>query len=291
MARLAQKGKGRKVRFQGGSLFPITILVVVVLGLALIVYGRVSQPKADASPPTVDDHWHQAFGIYVCDRFLPNLAGTAESEAEGGDYDAYLKYYIHSHNDGVMHWHSFSGRASGSRARLKVFLDVYDVKLSNDKLEIPDNQAGYTPTEGAEPIRTFEEGETKCGDEDAELRVVYWPSYTSTANSRSFITGMGDARIENDGGVFVIAFAPADTEIPQPESAPRLPELGAIDTGQTAPTTTVAGASTTTIAGESTTTDGATSTTPGETTTTTAGDSTTTTAATTAVATTTTAAG
>ncbi len=251
MAKLAQKGKGRTVRFQGGSLFPISVVVVVIVGLALIVYGRVSQPEADASPPTVEDHWHEAFGIYACGEWLPNLQGTAESPAEGGDYDAYLKYYVHSHGDGVMHWHSFSGRASGKRARLKVFLDVYDIKLSDDKLELPDSQVGGGD-DGSQ--RVFEEGETKCDGEDAHLSVVYWPSYTSTANSRSSIANMGDARIENDGGVFVIAFMPDGADIPQPPHTANLVELGAADSGQ-APipsSTVVDGSSTTVVDGSST---------------------------------------
>jgi hypothetical protein len=36
IAQLAQKGKGKKVRFQGGSLFPTVILAIVILGTVLI---------------------------------------------------------------------------------------------------------------------------------------------------------------------------------------------------------------------------------------------------------------
>ena len=47
-ARLAQRGKGQKVRFQGGTLFPIIVAIVVITGMALVVYARQSRPAADA---------------------------------------------------------------------------------------------------------------------------------------------------------------------------------------------------------------------------------------------------
>ena len=44
-ARLAQKGKGRRVRFQGGTLFPLVVAIVLVVGLGLVVYARASRPE------------------------------------------------------------------------------------------------------------------------------------------------------------------------------------------------------------------------------------------------------
>src|SRR5690606_39049323 len=66
-AKLAQKGKGKRVRFQGGTLFPMVVAITLILGLALIVYSRQTQPAADSSPPTVNDHWHAAYGFFLCD--------------------------------------------------------------------------------------------------------------------------------------------------------------------------------------------------------------------------------
>ena len=39
VAKLAQRGKGKKVRFQGGTLFPAVVLGVVIVGLLTIVYA------------------------------------------------------------------------------------------------------------------------------------------------------------------------------------------------------------------------------------------------------------
>ena len=43
-AKLAQKGKGKKVRFQGGTLFPMIVLAILVVGLGTIVYARATVP-------------------------------------------------------------------------------------------------------------------------------------------------------------------------------------------------------------------------------------------------------
>ena len=54
-AKLAQKGKGRKVRFQGGTVFPAAVAITLILGFALIVYSRQTLPEADSTPPTIND--------------------------------------------------------------------------------------------------------------------------------------------------------------------------------------------------------------------------------------------
>ena len=81
-ARLAQKGKGKRVRFQGGTLFPMVVLAILVLGVGTIVYARSSIPAADASPPTVEDHWHMAYGFSLCDQpsDVVQLTGNLEDQ-------------------------------------------------------------------------------------------------------------------------------------------------------------------------------------------------------------------
>src|SRR5215510_12398250 len=76
---MAEKGKGKKIRFQGGTVFPLTVLLVSVIGLALIVYAR-SSTQALAVPPQASkgDHWHVAFGVYACNDWLPNVSGNKE---------------------------------------------------------------------------------------------------------------------------------------------------------------------------------------------------------------------
>ena len=56
-ARLAQKGKGKRVRFQGGTLFPVVILLIIVVGLATVVYAKASQPIQRAVPHPLGAGW------------------------------------------------------------------------------------------------------------------------------------------------------------------------------------------------------------------------------------------
>jgi len=255
VARLASKGKGKKVRFQGGTLFPTIIVVILLVGLGLVAYARSGTSSA-TEPPTTNDHWHVSYGFYVCDKYLPNLVGNKEEPLD----DEYFKYGIHSHDDGVVHWHP-QALATGKRAKFGIFLDVYDVEVSNTKLQFPEDQNG-----GAK----YEEGEEKCNGKDATLKAFVWDQYDKPDAKKMLIGDFENIRIKKDGMVVVLAFVADDAEVPMPDNAANLQELGAADSAG-APTTTVAGA--TTVPGETTTTVA------GETTTTVAGDTSTTVAA------------
>ena len=261
VARLAQKGKGRKVRFQGGTLFPALIVGIAVVGAALIVYSRASIPNQNI-PPTVEDHWHASYGFYACDEWLPDLQGNKEEQDSAGQLisEGFRRTGIHSHNDGVIHWHPYTSAATGRNAKLGVFLDVYGIKLSDDKLEMPADQGGAV----------YEEGVTKCTDADGksvdgEIVVYAFDAFDTPDKYTTYITNFDDVRLMQDGMAFSVVFAPAGSKAELPPSAASLPELGAADGGTTGqPTTTVAGDST--VPGESTTTVAGATTVPGATT-------------------------
>jgi len=236
-ARLAQKGQGRKIRFQGGTLFPMVVAVVVVLGLLLVVYSRQSQPSADASEPTIDQHWHAAYGFYLCDEWF-QLSGNLEaSDSTGFVNTDYARTGVHSHEDGVIHWHPFSSAATGRNATLGLFLQNYGVELSNDKLVFPEEQRAQLPYQRETGV--FENGETKCeidGDEeDAALQVVVWDNFSDTGDGTTYIADFDNIRLTQDAMVFSIAFVPDGTDVEQPPWAPDLPALGAEDTNPLSP--------------------------------------------------------
>lgn len=276
-ARLAQKGKGKRVRFQGGTLFPMAVLVILVLGLGIIVYARSTVPAADASPPTIEDHWHMAYAFSLCDQpdeFI-YLNGALETPGEEG-YNDYIRTGVHSHDDGVIHWHAFTSAAVGRRAKLGVFLDNYGVELSDDRLRFPEGQ-------NVNGLREYVEGETKCPDgKDGELSVVVWQNPEDTGRGDVYISDFDDIPMSKNSLVLTIAFQPRGTDIEMPPWAQDLERLGAIDMGQTeppdessdattpgsAPTsdatgTTVAGEPSATTAGDATATSAATPTTTG----------------------------
>jgi hypothetical protein len=230
-AKLAQKGKGRKVRFQGGTVFPAAVAITLILGFALIVWSRQTVPAADQSPPTIDDHWHAAYGFYLCDTWY-ELSGNLEELTASGQFanQEFLRTGVHSHDDGVIHWHPFGSPAVGKNAVLGVFLDTYDVELEDDSLTFPENNRLGFAEDGK-----YVEGETKCNGEDAELSVRAWGSFTDTDDGKRYIANMDRIHIDNDGMVFGIYFTPKDADQPMPPKAQQLPELGAVDSNQVTP--------------------------------------------------------
>jgi hypothetical protein len=256
VARLASRGKGKKVRFQGGSIFPIAVALVVILGLLLIVYGRQSRPSNGSGVPRVnngsniDAHWHAAFGIYICDTFQPKITGTLEEtgiDSDGNQVllnDKFRILGIHSHGDGIIHYHPASTKSSGNRAKLGVFLDSYDIKLTDTELVMPANQGGSK----------WSTKDFKCNGKDTQLTVRVWDHYSQPGNFHDVVTDFNNIRITNDGMVFVVAFVPKGTDIPQPDWASQLPTLGATDGGAVIATTTtsIAGATSSTPTGGST---------------------------------------
>ncbi len=221
-SRLAQKGKGQKVRFQGGTLFPIVVALVIVLGFGLIAYARQSRPAADASAPTINDHWHHVYGFYICGEWV-QLTGDGEGrDASGRPTNVdYARSGIHSHDDGLIHWHPFSSASVGRRADLGVFLTTFGVDLSNDVLQFPEDQRAQLPAAFQEDGR-FESGETECpategGEaETGRLQAVRWDSIDSTGDGTTFIAGFDGISLNQDGMAVVIAFVPDGTDIEMP---------------------------------------------------------------------------
>ena len=236
VARLAEKGRGKKVRMRGGSTFPIAIGIVVVLGVLVVAVSR-HYSKADAAGPTIGSHWHVAYGIYVCDKYIDPFKDNKESSPE------YQELQIHSHGDGVMHWHPGNeaaiNRSTGKKARFKVFLDLYGVKVSDSKLTI----TGAELTPPSDDV-TYEEGKDTCDvngkPEKASLRTIVWDRYDKPNDRAARTSDLGDERIMKDQQVFVVAFVAdsvANADIPLPPWATDLPELGAVDTAGGVPTT------------------------------------------------------
>jgi hypothetical protein len=157
---------------------------------------------------------------------------------------------IHSHGDGIIHYHPASTKSSGNRAKLGVFLDSYDIKLNDTELVMPANQGG-----GKWSTKDF-----KCDGKDTQLTVRVWDHFNDTATFHDVVTDFNNIRITNDGMVFVIAFVPKGADIPQPDWASQLPTLGAADGGAVIATTTTTianGAAPSTSTGDTTVGSGA----------------------------------
>ena len=166
-------------------------MVLIVLGLGLVVLAR-STRDAQASP-TLQDHWHSAYGVYSCTSgsFLPPF--DSEADPDG----------IHSHQDGVIHIHPFTASVTGKEAKLSVFLLAMGATLSDTDLDLP----------GSELVS---EG-VQCDGQDAVLQVVRWDDALGDGPPDEIRTeNLEDTRFLGDGEGIVIALAPLGADIPRP---------------------------------------------------------------------------
>jgi hypothetical protein len=261
-ARLAQSSGKRKVRSQQGLVFPIALVTVLTLGLALLIYGRATNHQ-DLGAPELNtqtqpgDHWHAAYGIYICGEYIPNMSVGVDPDPGG----------IHTHQDGVIHIHPFQTSTTGRNARMSDFFNQTGLKVSSDKLQLPED-----PALGDDSGKTFENGD-KCPDgKKGAVKVLVWAEAAGTAKPQVYVADIGDIRFLNNGQAFAFVFTDENVDpntIEKPPSAARLEELGAVDSGGTTPgatDTTISGSSTT-VAGTTTTIGGATTTTAATTTT------------------------
>lgn len=214
----AARAGGSRARSAGerNFLFPAAVVLVVVLGIALVVYAR-DQRQADAleAPIANQDHWHSAYGIYACDAFLPNLPEYVAPQNAGN----------HTHGDGLLHIHPFSPARAGENATLVSWLnDAGEAlgsggTLSNTEVSVPGGE-------------TYIEGDTECEGVEGEpiVQVAVWTIAASALagdDPDEVVTeNFEDIRFERDGQAYTIAFLPEGEDIPPPESAAGLSGVG-----------------------------------------------------------------
>ena len=220
VARAAKAGGGRaRAAGERNILFPTVLAVVVVLGALLVVYAR-DERSAEAleAPLAFEDHWHSAYGIYVCDDFVPDLPEFTAPQ-NGGN---------HTHGDGLIHVHPFSSARAGENATLaNWFIDAGAVlgggnELSEDTLGVPGGDQ-------------YVEGETECqggeeGDGEPIVQVAVWELAGAALEGedpdRIVTEDFDSIRFEKDGMAFTIAYAPEGAELPPPPSLDGLAGVG-----------------------------------------------------------------
>jgi hypothetical protein len=227
VARAARAGSTHKGPERRALGFPAAIIAVVVLGTSLVLYSR--ENRSEAIEPTLDQHWHAAYGVWNCETWEPALNDV------DGDPDG-----IHSHGDGVIHIHPFNSSAAGSNATLGVFFETEGVEASDSTITLP---SGVVLDESA-----------GCGGEPAQLVVARWPADDPDASPQIIDHDFDDIRLRQDREVFTIALVKEGDTPPRPESVPTLDNLSDVSPiAADGSTTTVPadGATTTTVAGDS----------------------------------------
>src|SRR5437660_9818680 len=97
VARAAGAGGGRTVRGRQPWLYWSVIILTVILGTAGVVSSRNSRlhgiSTSGSQPPRAGvDHWHVAYGIFICDHFDPAMPDNGQDPVG-----------IHTHGDGIIH--------------------------------------------------------------------------------------------------------------------------------------------------------------------------------------------
>ena len=221
VARVARTGGGRTARGRGSLLWPGVLTLTVVLGTTLIFVSRAqNQASADHLPPRRGDHWHAAYGFYICDKFLPPI--TNQNDPIG----------IHTRGDGVVHVHPTSVASSGKSATFARFMEAVNGNVSRSEIKVPGQ-------------KTMKNG-MKCGKKPGRVEARVW---TPGSTNGTLVAGNpADVRF-TDQELITIAFVPAGTQLPPPPSATQLNRLSDV-----APSTTVPLSPTTTAAGGAATT-------------------------------------
>ena len=197
-ARAGGSAKGSKRQW----LFPAGIVLIFVLGITIVVVARSSNQKASAETPAVGDHYHNAFGIFVCDKYLPALVDSTAADTLG----------IHTHGEGIIHIHPFQTSVSGANAKLSVYADRVGLKLSNNGVTTPDGTS-------------YDKG-YDCNGTPAEVSAYYWSNpFDTSIPPKIYTSDFGSIPLRTDGAAIAIVIAPPGTNVPVPDSVPTLKKL------------------------------------------------------------------
>lgn len=195
VSRVASTGGGRAARSAKPIVWWAVMGLVVLLGITGVVLSRQDRQErgpATLTPPIPNqDHWHTAYGIYLCDEFAPPIQD--QSDPRG----------IHTHADGIIHTHPFSSAAGGDNAVLDQFVRATGLTLTDSKIKVPGG-------------KTFEEGKTECDGEPGIVQVK--------VDGEIVTEDVGDMKL-GDRQIMTIAFAPEGAELPDPPSVPNLDNL------------------------------------------------------------------
>jgi len=145
------------------------------------------RPKSGAK---VGQHWHAAFGLDLCGKWL--TAPAFEDRAG-----------IHSHGDGLVHDHPFTQAAAGKNATMRQFFEGGGWEVTATSFDFGPNAKEAN-------------GDT-CPD--GKAGVVRW-----TVNGQEQHGDISDF-IPFDGDVIALAFLPADAPIPTPPQEKALEKI------------------------------------------------------------------
>jgi hypothetical protein len=234
--------------------------IVVIIGIAGVVYARASAPAAvgpflaNGDPTQQNTHWHAALGVYDCDHWMGDTPGsgiwnwpnanTQGQPSRAANPSVYAG--LHSHDDGIIHMEPAVSEEAGKNATVGKYFEFGGWKLSD---------TGYTF------LGTTVKNGDKCATGGAgtlQWSLARWDG-TTGKQKYTVMTGNPAKHKLLQGDIVVIAFLPQGksiTSLGDPPSLKNLPNAAGVETapGATAPTTLPTGTTPVTSAPEGATT-------------------------------------
>jgi hypothetical protein len=190
----------------------VAIIVMGLVGTALAVSHRRTNEEV---APTTEDHWHEAFGVYVCGEFLPNQSPVVEDSP------------ITLNSDGLINIEPKDEKSAGANATFGIFLQTMGITVTPESFTLSD---GTTHTNGED-----------CDGKEARVALYVWPPQAGENTDPRIVTSsIETTRFTDDGQSYVLAFNPRDDDVPLPPSQANL-EDPSDKRAPVATTTTVAG--------------------------------------------------
>jgi hypothetical protein len=179
--------------------------MVAALAVAVVATGCATEVDLPvfARGPVIGDHYHVAYGVFVCDDFVD----VAEH------FDA--AHGIHTHEDHVIHIHPSSAQGTGANATLGLFLG------SAARVSITD---GQLTVDGV----TYRDGDS-CGGAPGRAVVARWSDAADATSGPEVVDARaaGQIGLAEHAEAFTIAFVPDGATIPAPPAASWVDDLGA----------------------------------------------------------------
>jgi hypothetical protein len=231
VARAAGTGGGRTSRGRTPWLYYGAIVAVIVLGTAAVVSSRDNRLRkisvnGTTAPRVGQDHWHVAYGVYICGKFQPPI--TDQVDPVG----------IHTHGDSVIHVHPFVDSAAGKNALLGVFASTTKMTLNAGELKMPGG-------------KDYRDGDT-CEGKPGRVQVQVFANVSDTVGTLA-LTDPRDVKLLNQQMV-TIAFMPKGAKIPPPPASAIHSLLNLNDVAPTTTTTKPAATPATTVPASTSTT-------------------------------------
>lgn len=159
---------------------------------------RDDSTAAGNTPPTANDHWHAAYGIYVCDAFLPPLEDRMDQSG------------IHTHADGLIHIHPFSERSAGVNANWATFGEAVELSVEPEAFAL----------DGVEYDADF-----TCDGQPAQVVLYEWRADDPAASPIVHTQGIDRVWFHSDRLAYTLAVVPDGADVPRPRSIPTLDDL------------------------------------------------------------------